>query len=57
VADYPQLEALLLVDRDIKPGIMIFSGKTELTSMGLLDQELDDDISVRVVPILHGGST
>lgn len=46
---------LCLTEKGRKPGILYLSGKTELSSLGLLDELMDEDIELRIVPILHGG--
>ncbi|MHA2504604.1 MAG: hypothetical protein ACXAE3_17250 [Candidatus Kariarchaeaceae archaeon] len=50
-----ELESLLLIKGGLKPGLLAFAGKTELVSLGLLTSTIDQDIHVRIVPILHGG--
>jgi hypothetical protein len=52
---YPLIFDLCLSEKGRKPGILYISGKTELASLGLLDHELDEDLVIRIVPILHGG--
>ena len=51
----PTISDLCLSDRGRKPGILYLSGRTELSSLGLLEELMDEDIELRIVPILHGG--
>ena len=51
----PKILELCLSEKGRKPGILYLSGKTELSSLGLLDEQLDEDIELRIVPVLHGG--
>ena len=51
----PNILDLCLSEKGRKPGILYISGQTELSSLGLLDEQLDEDIDLRIVPILHGG--
>ena len=51
----PNILDLCLSEKGRKPGILYLSGKTELSSLGLLDEQLDEDLELRIVPILHGG--
>lgn len=55
VSDYPNIKDLILEDGRPKAGLLFIANKTELDSLGLLDEELDEDLLIRVVPILHGG--
>ncbi len=55
LSDYRELKFQILSGGKLNPGYLIFSEKTELSSMGLLDIILDNDILVKIVPILHGG--
>ncbi|MGB1995732.1 MAG: hypothetical protein ACPHVH_03800 [Candidatus Kariarchaeum pelagius] len=55
LSEYKDLKIQILSGRKLNPGYLIFSEKTELSSMGLLDIMLENDISVKIVPILHGG--
>ena len=52
----PQILDLCLSDKGKKPGILYLADKTELASLGLLECELEEDLEIRIVPILHGGS-
>lgn len=51
----PKVMEQVLRDGHKKPGILFIYDKTELSSLGLLEQPLTEDMSVRIVPILHGG--
>jgi len=53
--EYLEAKDLILTQDSIKAGLLVFADKTELTSMGLLDASLDSDLSIRIVPVLHGG--
>ena len=55
LSEYKKLKFQILSGGKLNPGYLIFSEKTELSSMGLLDMMLDKDILVKIVPILHGG--
>jgi len=55
LSDYRELKFQILSGGKLNPGYLIFSEKTELSSMGLLDMILDKDILIKIVPILHGG--
>lgn len=46
---------LCLTAKGKKPGLLYLADKTELASLDLLDQNMDDDMDIRIVPILHGG--
>jgi hypothetical protein len=46
---------LCLKNNKPKPGILYIAEGTELSSLGLLDNKLDEEIEIRIVPILHGG--
>ena len=52
----PEILGLCLSEEGKKPGILYLSNKTELASLGLLENQLDEDLEIRIVPILHGGS-
>lgn len=52
---YPELSDVCLKEKKAKPGILYISEGTELSSLGLLDNNLDEEIEIRIVPILHGG--
>ena len=51
------LSAACLENGRKKPGLLYFSDKVELSSLGLLETNVDetDDTIIRIVPILHGG--
>ena len=49
------LSACLTSEFTKKPGILYISGKMEIASLGLLNQIMDEDIDLRIVPVLHGG--
>lgn len=55
LSEYKDLKFQILSGEKLNPGYLIFSEKTELSSMGLLDMILDKDILIKIVPILHGG--
>ena len=52
-----ELSAACLENGRKKPGLLYFSNKVELSSLGLLETNVDDagDTIIRIVPILHGG--
>ena len=52
---YPDLSDLCLKGKKVKPGILYIADGTELASLGLLNSKLDEEIEIRIVPILHGG--
>ena len=52
---YPDLLELCLKDQKPKPGILYIADGTELASLGLLESNIDEEIEIRIVPILHGG--
>ena len=52
---YPKLSTLILDNGKMRAGLLVFADKTELTSMGLLDSEINESLNIRIVPILHGG--
>ena len=52
---YPELSDLCLKDKKAKPGILYIAEGAELASLGLLNNKLDEEIEIRIVPILHGG--
>ena len=51
----PEILDLCLSNKGKKPGILYLLDKTELGSLGLLENELEEDLEIRIVPILHGG--
>lgn len=53
----PEISGQIFNNHRVKPGLLFFSGKTELNSLGLLDTPLDssNDITITIVPIMHGG--
>lgn len=55
LSEYRDLKIQIVSGGKLNPGYLIFSKKTELSSMGLLDMRLDKDILIKIVPILHGG--
>lgn len=55
LSEYKDLKFQILSGEKLNPGYLIFSEKTELSSMGLLNMILDKDILIKIVPILHGG--
>lgn len=55
LSEYKDLKFQILSGEKLNPGYLIFSEKTELSSIGLLDMILDKDILIKIVPILHGG--
>jgi len=54
--EVPEVLDLCISNNKSRAGVLFFVGKTEITSLGLLDNQLDSDMHVRVVPILHGGT-
>ena len=54
---YPAMAEQCLNKNKKKPGILYISEGSELGSLGLLDAVIgeEEEIEVRVVPILHGG--
>ncbi len=52
---YPDLMNLCLKDKKARPGILYIAEGAELASLGLLDNKLDEELEIRIVPILHGG--
>ncbi|MCE7733780.1 MAG: hypothetical protein GPJ54_02810 [Candidatus Heimdallarchaeota archaeon] len=55
LSNQPAILDLCLSHKGRKPGILYLSEKTELASLGLLESELNEDLEIRIVPILHGG--
>ncbi|MHA2029925.1 MAG: hypothetical protein ACW99Q_11075, partial [Candidatus Kariarchaeaceae archaeon] len=55
LSGYPVIIDMCLTDKGRKPGLLYISGNTELASLGLLEHNLDEDLEIRIVPILHGG--
>lgn len=53
--DNIEIYKLCLKDGYKKPGLLYFSNDVELSSLGLLETNIDEDIEIRIVPILHGG--
>lgn len=53
-----QISDICLKDGKRRPGLLYLSGKTELSSLGLLESSVDEinnEMIVRIIPILHGG--
>lgn len=55
LSNQPEILDLCLANNGKKPGILYLSENTELASLGLLESELEEDLEIRIVPILHGG--
>lgn len=56
LSTHPPILDLCLSEQGRKAGILYLSQKTELASLGLLDHIHEEDLEIRIVPILHGGS-
>jgi hypothetical protein len=55
VTPYPKIAELCIENNGKKPGLLYISDKVELASLGLLNESFDEELLVRLVPILHGG--
>ena len=53
--EYPKILELCLSNGKKRPGILYIAEKVELASLGLLENQLDEDLEIRIVPVLHGG--
>lgn len=46
---------LLIFNNDIKPGYLLISDKRELKTTGIINEIIESDLNVRIIPISHGG--
>ncbi len=53
--NYKDIKELCIVNGSPKPGILFIAKGAELKSLGLLNNKLDEDLEIRIVPVLHGG--
>ncbi len=55
VSNHVFIRDVLFEGERLKPGILYIYNGTELSSMGLLEEQIEEDMIIKIVPILHGG--
>jgi len=55
ISPYQEIYSQLFNSNKIRPGILYISNQLELSSLGLLEEEIDEDMEIKIVPVLHGG--
>ena len=55
VSGHEFIRGVLFEGDKLKSGVLYIYNETELASMGLLDERIVEDMTIKVVPILHGG--
>ena len=55
ISPYQEIYNQLFDSNKRRPGILYISNQLELSSLGLLEEEIDEDMEIKIVPVLHGG--
>lgn len=50
-----KISKIILSNCNIRPGFLFISDKTELRTTGKLDEIINEDLEIRIIPISHGG--